>query len=328
MDPVFGDTSLDLYSDAVQSVVLFCSVYGSIFSFILCILSIISFKLIPSRKSDLMWPNRLIMYLNYIDMFHCVEPFLIWTRDKGWPIPCYLQFLAGNIFHQASVVFSGFLAIEIWRACHLGLIMLPTYEKLYLALGLGYPLLASFATLFVGIDWGCTPTATESCPHDYIGPDSYYGCHLWKELDGLRFIIFNFGVTVMIVLTLVSFVAISYHILKSQVPSSNVQRLSIMSISTLLLMGVPWIYNFLRHFFVDGYAPPWLIVYHSVGNGFNGAINVILYWWRTRIFKAYRHEREITRRKTARGSQPPGKQLEGGRDDMIEYPRINDAMCL
>ncbi|GIQ81230.1 hypothetical protein KIPB_002156 [Kipferlia bialata] len=231
-----------------------------------------------------MWPNRMVLWLNIVDMLHSLEPILIRTRDSGLKIPCFTQFIGGEAFHLGSIAVATCMSVEIYRSIRSTTRAHPKYQPLYLAMSFGYPITGAISILLAGEVWSCEPGDMFECPHQYVTPDaSYYGCFIDSYWSMLRNVAFIWPAALLSLTCVYCFVGSLLRIrqaLASHAKLRASRRLLVITGTTILLLIVPWTYMLTQNVLQHVQPPWWLILYHSFGNGWNGAANVILVWWR------------------------------------------------
>eukprot|EP00768_Dysnectes_brevis_P002799 gnl/Dysnectes_brevis/2054_a2371_1136.p1 GENE.gnl/Dysnectes_brevis/2054_a2371_1136~~gnl/Dysnectes_brevis/2054_a2371_1136.p1 ORF type:complete len:307 (+),score=47.96 gnl/Dysnectes_brevis/2054_a2371_1136:60-980(+) len=282
-------TVLDSYPIWVQHLAIFNSLVGGSISFILCFLQILifrSFRHSPNATIN-QWPNKIVYYLAWVDLFHALEPMLINTRDSGLKIPCYVQYWCGQACHLGTIALASFLALEIFRACSAGTHLTDKYRRVYILLGMVLPMTVATVIMMAGQQWSCEPGSLADCPNLYIDPEaSYFGAWITANAQALRTWCFIVPCLVYCLLCTVCMFGSLWRIrraLTSHRKVSATRRLLVLTCTTMVLMVVPWGYRVMQSLTGHSWTPAWVLLYHSVGNGWNGACNVLLSWWRMNL---------------------------------------------
>ncbi|GIQ80028.1 hypothetical protein KIPB_000754 [Kipferlia bialata] len=199
-----------------------------------------------------------------------------------WKIPCYTQFWAGNACHLGSLAFATFLAVEVYRSVRFRVRCVPKYEWLYLTLGFGCTMVSATAIILVGEVWSCEPGDMLECPHQYISPNAaYFGCQIntrWALLRLFSFVIPSMCLSILCIYCFVGSLIVIRTSIGSDVKTRASRRLLVISGTTIFLLIAPWLRNVVQ--LTGTKSPWWIVLYHSLGNGWNGAVNVVLAWWR------------------------------------------------
>ncbi|GIQ88935.1 hypothetical protein KIPB_011291, partial [Kipferlia bialata] len=271
--------------------------------------------LLPHLISDHSWPNRLVYWLNIVDLLHSFEPLLITTRDSGYKIPCYIQYWVGQACHLGSIAFATFLSVEVFRAVVFNQRSTPKYKWLYLALGMGYTMSTATGLLVAGEHWSCEPANMLDCPNTYVSAlASYCGCYILQKYLVIRMVMFYIPALIMACVCLVCFTSCMVRIRKaltSDTKTLATQRLLMITMTTMFLLIVPVLYRIAQSInYSPGRpdtTPAYVILYHAIGNGWNGAVNVALSWWRLNIPAELKKRRLLRRsRKIGTPNAPEG----------------------
>ncbi|GIQ85476.1 hypothetical protein KIPB_007146 [Kipferlia bialata] len=339
---------LDRFPQYVQDLAVWINLTGGVASFILCSMSIVVFRFcLPSLISDRMWPNKLVYWLNVVDLLHSFEPLLITTRDSGYKIPCYIQYWVGQACHLGSIAFATFISIEVFRSIVLQHHLLtPKYKKAYIGLGMGYTMGGATLLLLLGEDWSCEPANMLECPNTFVSAAaSYCGCYILQKYLYLRMCMFYIPALAMAVVCVVCFGGCMMKIRSATDGATKglaTQRLLVITGTTMFLLIVPVLYRIAQSV---NYAPgqpdttsAYIIIYHSIGNGWNGAVNVLLAWWRLGIYAKLKDKYYTSKAgEDKRGSSQKSKgvevspqregEAEGEREDSVSLSLSLDAMC-
>ncbi|GIQ82849.1 hypothetical protein KIPB_005242 [Kipferlia bialata] len=196
---------------------------------------------------------------------------------------------------MGSLAFATFLSIEVYRSVTYSVRCTPKYEWLYLLLGFGYTALSATSILLAGEVWSCEPGDMLECPHRYISAEaSYFGCYIESKWAMLRNLTFVLPCLLLSICCLFCFVGSLLRIRKALASHSKVRasrRLLVITGTTICLIIVPWLYRLVQSTSTHASAPWWIIVYHSLGNGWNGAVNVVLAWWRLGVVRDLKQRR-------------------------------------